>query len=111
MTEQEKREKAIEEIGGDIAKLECGKYHDCGSCDMKDYMFCQTAKLAKGLYEAGYRKEEEVRKEMASRFLTIINGLLDEVENGTIENLEELRLQLIYNVHFLRKEFGVEVEE
>lgn len=61
MTEQEKREMAIEEMGSDIEKLRCGKYHDCSSCDSGDYMFCQSHKLAKRLYDAGYRKQE-VRK-------------------------------------------------
>lgn len=56
-------------------------------------------------------KINETKKETANRFLSVVNSLLDDVEKGSITKLEELQLQLIYNVHFLGKEFGVKEDD
>lgn len=105
MTEQEKR---IEKMGSDIEKLKCGKYHDCSSCDMKDYMFCQSAKLARDLYDEGYRKEEEVRKETATKFLFEAKRILAEYEHSIYG---EMFIEVFVKLLQVSKEFGVEVDE
>lgn len=76
MTEQEKREKAIEEISCCVANSACGKHHNCDTCRFNDYMFCEYRKIGEQLYDAGYRKEEEVRKEAIKEFVETVKRCL-----------------------------------
>ena len=64
MTEQEKREKAIEEMAH-IVVTDCK--NTCKNCGI--YGWCIGLFNATRFYDAGYRKEEEVRKEVAKEFL------------------------------------------
>lgn len=88
MTEQEKR---IEELGTAIEQLKCGKYHDCSSCSFKDYMFCQSAKLAKELYDADYCKAYEVRKETIKEFIGFIESVIYNYEPTVTETDSGIR--------------------
>lgn len=91
MTEQEKREKAIEEISEIIKKVykEWGLYLPsvCGASIYDQYIL---------------RKADEVRKETAEKILRYI------FENGEEWNEEEFYL---FIADYIREEFGVEVEE
>ena len=81
MTEQEKREKAIEEMARDMcnSKMSCeecvGVHGDIYFRDKSDCKYCFAATRS---FNAGYRKEEEVKKETAKRFL---NELMSRVES------------------------------
>ena len=84
MTEQEKREKAIEKMTKSVVACE----NNCKDCNF----WCVSHFNAVRFYDAGYRKEEEVRKE------TLIEAAKWLDEEWGIGSL-------------LLKEFGVEVEE
>ena len=89
MAEQEKREKAIEEM----KNMFCYNYPTmCKACCFEDS--CLPQVYSERLYDAGYRKEEEVRKETIIQVAKWLNGLADN--------------DLIY---LLLRKFGVEVEE
>lgn len=97
MTEQEKREKAIEEMAR-IACIDCvkEKRHD-DSC--LNHPYCVGTISAIRLYDAGYRKEEEVQKKKAREILqTLFN------------NLKYPQYFQVY-IKTLAQENGVEVEE
>ena len=111
MTEQERREKAIEEM----AKILWGNRYnaDCFSVSCKDCEFsgqggCSMYKHAVCLYDAGYSKEEEVRKETIAKFIK----RLREVAKKTKNNLDSTRwLKLWTEIENIKEEFGVEVEQ
>lgn len=95
MTDQ----KQIEEI----AKLICRMPKKCDDCWQYE---CQAKYFAKILYNAGYRKADEVRKETAKEILTTLNKAIflgyqydDECTFG----------RDVWNG--LLEKFGVEVEE
>ena len=71
MTEQEKREKAIEEMESDI----------CNGCKYykgKDFCcICDVISYAKTLVGLHYRKEEEVRKETIKEFISFVKNVID----------------------------------
>ena len=58
----DKRENQIEKLSALVAEVDCGKYHDCSTCEEKDYMFCQHRHVAVGLYDKNVRviSDEEI---------------------------------------------------
>lgn len=100
MTEQEKREKAIEEREEQIEN-EAFRKHTCSlnTCHKGNCWYCARHRLA----VAGYRKEEEVRKETAKEILHELKNLL--VEPWKSYELCEDDLRRI------AERFGVEEEE
>ena len=104
MTEQEKREKAIDEMTkiarDSLCSCEC-KY--CG-CTCEYYYACLA------LYYTGYRKEEEVRKETALEY----SNRIDEIVTWCISNKigDDFDYKYFSNcIRNLKKEFGMDVEE
>lgn len=104
MTEQENREKAIEEMAKIACAIGCN-----GSCNDECPSFCKGYGR---LYDAGYRKEEEVRKEVAREIYKALLGTEHIKELEQKEHCEwwvsRWRLEDLNRVF---KEFGVEVEE
>ena len=99
MTEQEKREEAIEEM----AKIMWGnRYNDdcfsvsCTDCEFSGQGRCSMYKRI-GLYDAGYRKADEVRKEIFDKLIEVSKNF-----DGNLP-LWALKAWAI--------EFGVEVDE
>lgn len=66
----------------------------CKECDKK----CRDYNLSRSLYNAGYRKAEEVRKETAKEILQQVYDFLNDKNDK-------------FDVFELAKEYGVEVEE
>ena len=111
MTEQEKRDNLIMEMAQQLCEAAGISCQNCPKAHSpEEFGECELPGICNTLADYVLRKEEEVKKETANRFLSVINSLLDDVEKGSITTFEELQLQLIYNVHFLRKEFGVKEE-
>ena len=98
MTEQEKRGKAIEEMAVKASNCcECG----CGDCPMRP---CTVYEYSERVYDAGYRKEEEVQKETARQFAKLLLKKFDKNCQGHTFYRDDIK-------RILKKEFGVEVEE
>ena len=97
MTEQEKREKAAKEMQTDLHKRCKEMYHECGN-DCYDCMF-------RILYDLGYRKEEEVRKETAKEIYKAVLDLRELMVNN------DDALCILRNVESWAKEDGVEVDQ
>lgn len=108
------REEQIEEIKQVLIKT-------CKRCRLfeEDYM---QSKYAEALYNAGYRKAEEVRKETAKEiFQKVVNICIKEedFQDGTVNTqLEPLYFGIMNGCAFIRGEvkelaeqYGVEVEE
>lgn len=87
MTEQEKRERTIRKMRCET-KTQCAIHMTTEKC-----YECRTC-LAEMFYDAGYRKADEVRKEMAKDILDAV----DSESNG----------QTTAITNILRKKFGVE---
>lgn len=99
MTEQEKREKAIEEM----AQVQPCPY-GCENCiEYGLNKKCKDWVLAERLYDAGYRKEEEVQKETAKEIYTAVLDLRELMVNN------DDALCILRNVESWAKEDGVEV--
>ena len=91
MTKQEQ----IEEIAKIICRRCKGNIclFDNNSCDCN----CSWAKDAEKIYNAGYRKVDEIRKKTAKEILNAVDN--------------ESNVQTISITNYLRKKYGVEVEE
>lgn len=106
MTEQEKREKAIAKMVKDSEPHETDvtveQYaHIVSIGGFKDFARA---------YDAGYRKEEEVRKETALEY----SNRIDEIVTWCISNKigDDFDYEYFSNcIRNLKKDFGVEVEE
>ena len=87
MIDQEKRGKAIEEM----AKVLCRSTMLCNECLKADSITCDALQLVTRLYDAGYRKGEEVQKKTAGNILTefyfTIFHMYDEDDAEMIERL------------------------
>ena len=107
MTEQEKREKAIDDMDF-IFYNECKAYLE-GECPKgKNCRTCQNGIL----YDAGYRKEEEVRKKTMREIYKALLGTAH--INGKVvkENYEIIiSLWTLEDIDRLFKDLGMEVEE
>lgn len=102
MTEQEKRKKAIYEMAESI----CPKFEiQCYDC----HRDCNVEEDSERLYDAGYRKADEVRKETAKRFLKMLYDI--GVDRQTIETCGIYDVNGSELARFVSQEFGVEVEE
>ena len=108
MTEQEKREKAIEEITTLLCSEKACSQEYCKKAQKdKQKYYCLTLNGVERLYDSLRRKEEEVRKKTAEAIIGILN-----VEKGLHPNVVTDYQDRIDNViKFIKKEFGVEVEE
>jgi len=95
----EKREKAIDGMYNDISR-QCELHPTTAKCAIGDCERCEKGLL----YDAGYRKEEEVRREERKMILNRIRNMYK--ETGNCINYETLVF-----IRGLAKEFGVEVEE
>lgn len=104
MTEREKREKAIAEMTrhfGEMARCHC----ECDDSKISCYK-CFAIKV----YDAGYRKADEVRKDTVKDF----SNRVDEIISWCISNKigDDFDYEYFTNcLQNLKKEFGVEVEE
>lgn len=87
------KQEQIEEMANNITKHCPDKVEE--ECFNKD-MNCISC-IVNELYDAGYRKEDDVRKETAKEILNAV----DDESNG----------QTISVTNVLRKKYGVEVEE
>lgn len=88
------KEKEIEEMVNALRYVLCGDTDYCDDCSYRGYGDCENRKIANRIYEAGYRKADEVRKE-------------------TIREISKW-LHEHYRAEFLGlfdKTFGIEVEE
>ena len=93
MTEQEKREKAIEKIIKTIKEVR------------PSYGIILLRVCANVILDIGYRKEEEVRKEKAKEIYKAVLNLRELMVNN------DDALCILRNVESWAKEDGVEVEE
>ena len=101
MTEKETREKAIEEM----ARIMCNAKETCNECVgrnsniyFRDISDCKCYYGATRAFNAGYRKEEEVRKETAKAVIEYFEThMICAACEGVIQDAYE--------------RFGVEVEE
>lgn len=100
--------KQIEEIG----QIICGRYEN-GICFIDKtscYGLCEELKAEK-LYNAGYHKVEEVRKETAKKIFDALYQWLD------LENTEKCGFVTIQKFDFLSKfrelyqQLGIEIKE
>ena len=138
MTEQEKREKAIEEMAKDI-ELSCDTNNDIARCrELNDCSRCQARYL---IEKCHYRKAEEVQKECDKNAYNAWKGafgvkekaIREEVRKETVKKIfAELRSHCMTSetencygevvipksytwweddLNKLEKKFGVEVEE
>lgn len=94
MTKQEQIEKMVEVI----IDTEEGNAHYCGTHIQKFKAFIDCDNIAETLYNAGYRKADEVRKETAAEIIKWIKG---------IKHIGSLRSEL----DMIASEYGVEVKE
>ena len=101
MTEQEKREKAIDEMKF-VAEKYCEVIDDAYGCE-RECIPC--SRLFGELYDAGYRKEEEVQKETAKAIRDMLLKRLNEIKNIIS------RFELAAQITKIETVFGVEVEE
>ena len=112
MTEQEKREKAIEEMVLCGGRCFCTDPHEWYNCKRCKYRPCAAYKYCDDLYNASYRKEEEVSKKTAKEIYKALLGTEHIKELAQKEHCEwwvsRWRLEDLNRVF---KEFGVEVEE
>ena len=119
MTKQEQ----IEEMAviGCVRNPQAHTAEECAKCDFKQGQ-CNAYRHAEALYNAGYRKAEEVRKETAKKiFQKVVNICRKEedFQDGTVNTqLEPLYFGIMNGCAFIRGEvkklaeqYGVEVEE
>lgn len=110
MTDQEKREKAIEEMESDI----------CNGCKYykgKDFCcICDVISYVKTLVDLHYRKEEEVQKETARKIFKKLKEANDAFKYEILSNEErkditsdDFYYRIVLTSTF--KELGFEVEE
>lgn len=106
MTEEEKREKELEEI--------VRKYYNFDA-DLPKSENIQKLIRNGGwseftfMYDIGYRKAEEVRKETAKKFLKILYDM--GVDRQTVETCGNYDVNGSALARFVSQEFGVEVDE
>ena len=100
MTEQEQ----IAEIAviGCVRNPQAHTAEECAKCDFKQGQ-CNAYRHAEKLYNAGYQKTEEVRKETAEK---ILNELIDSSNKITFFDC-----RMALGLDKLAKQYGVEVEE
>lgn len=101
MTEQEKRDKTLEEMESDICNG-CKYYKGKDVC-----CICDVTSFAKTLVDLHYRKEEEVQKETALEY----SNRIDEIVTWCISNKigDDFDYEYFSNcIRNLKKEFGVE---
>ena len=104
MTEQEKREKGIEEMTK-VASPNCLAH--CKNCGWSKA--CTANIVSIKLYDAGYRKSDEVEKQTAKRFLKMLYDM--GVDRQTVETCGLYDVNGSALARFVSQEFGVEVEE
>ena len=96
MTEREKRIEEMKEVGIDVPCL-----WSCSTCEDK----CRDYEILDRLYDAGYRKADEVEKKTAKD----IRDMLMQRLNGQKNML--LRLELAAMIVKIETVFGVEVSD
>ena len=113
MTEQEQIEETCETIASMICEIynpQCDEYepHTCSHC------YANTTKIgdfAEMLYNAGYRKADEVRRETAKKIFDALYQWLD------LENTEKCGFATIQKFDLLKKfreiyqQLGTEIKE
>jgi len=105
MTEQEKREKAIEEITTLLCSEKACSQEYCKKAQKdKQRYCCLTLNGVERLYTAGYRKEEEVQKETA-------HNVYRELYLISFKDEKRMMHPTFENWVKVLKKFGVEVEE
>ena len=100
MTEQEKRFEEMAQLRSIV----------CNGCYCSLCLNCAHYRRIEILYDAGYRKADEVRKETAKEFSNRVDEIVDWcTSNNSINDFDyEYFINCLRN---LKKEFGVEVEE
>lgn len=107
MTEQEKRDKRVNEMVLDGA--ECSHIAEWWNCERCKYSPCGARRTCENLVDKGYRKEEEVQKETAKRFLKMLYDM--GVDRQTVETCGIYDVNGSALARFVSQEFGVEVDE
>lgn len=104
MTEQENREKAIAEMTrhfGEMARCHC----ECDDSKISCYK-CFAIKV----YDAGYRKADEVRKETAKEFIELFHKYVI-ISEDTFDGTVKMNITDAVKMNEeIEKRFGVEVE-
>ena len=81
------KEKMIENLASLIANNDCGKHHNCSTCEERDYLFCQYQHLAVRLYDCGVKvvddgavvlTREEYERLKSDRKIKVVQHLDDE---------------------------------
>ena len=110
MTEQEKREKAIDEMYNDIFN-QCLLHPKTDKCEIGDCERCEKGLL----YDAGYRKEEDVRKETIKEFIGFVKNVIynykptvTETDSG-IKTYHYLTGNELFDI--IKEKYSVDVEE
>lgn len=115
MTKQEQ----IEEMAviGCVRNPQAHTQEECGKCDFKQGM-CNAYRHAENLYNAGYRKSEEVRKETAIDFYSEMydfayrtKSYYTDALNDIIAKIDETFNDFRIELESLLRKCGVEVEE
>ena len=105
MTEQEKREKAIEEMTTLLCSEKACSQEYCKKAQKdKQRYCCLTLNGVEKLYDAGYRKEEEVRKETARDILHRLMIILPYKDDPKVSLAE---LFWIDTIEDIADDFGV----
>lgn len=103
MTEQEKREKAmIEKILSDEQIKIANDTNEFAKLQKLGISIC----YADALYDAGYRKEEEVQKETAKDIIYGVSNLVELIEPD-----EEVAKHIYYHLFEDCKEYGLNEKE
>ena len=79
------KEKEIEKMVNVLCYVLCDDTDYCDDCAYRGYGDCENRKIANRIYEAGYRKADEVRKETAKEIYERVEKWLDEIVTNTRE--------------------------
>ena len=115
MTEQEKREKAIDEMERDVDEaIYVPIYNDNG--DFQGYRKLRVfPTIAARLISKGYRKQKEVRKETIKEFISFVKNVIDNykptvtVTDSGIKTYHYLTDDGLFDI--IKEKYSAEVEE
>jgi hypothetical protein len=94
----------------EMAKIACATCAAGACCEPVDARPCDAAlEYAEALYDAGYRKADEVRKETAREILDMLYDKCSEINDETGEGMGNFVSD--DDILFLAKHYGVEIEK
>ena len=100
------REKQIEELG----KILCGMKNGCDGC-MWDKVHCNERNYAEEIYNAGYRKQSEVAKEIFDEIEKLVSTNKKTVACATYEETIFYIEDFIEDLAELKKKYTGEKED